>query len=653
MLCIVKMATRTRPLEAQVDLRLGQIAVRTGRLTDAQLQQALEEQAEGLRRGRKKPRRLGVILSEKGWLTDAEVFAALEEQEAWVLAQDVRRREDGLLGRILVDAGLAEAPRVEECLQMQAAAIDAGTDPPPRLGDLLVEKGHARREDIEQALELQAGVRFACPECARAWDVAELASGDLATCPSCGGTLEARPAVDEPEPAPAPPPTAAVETPLPALMGRYRLLSQVGQGAMGAVYEAYDTQLDRKAAVKVLRSEIRGAADEAEIRRFVHEAQMAARLPKHPGIAEIHEIGVHEGRHFIAMELVEGRTFEAWRKASGRPLRELVRVLRDVAVAVQHAHDHGVLHRDLKPRNVLVTPGGTACVVDFGLALAAEDAAGGICGTAAYMSPEQAEGAADLDGRCDVYALGVMLYEVLSGRTPFEGRSRQELLRKLKTEAVAPPGGFARSRAFTTVDAAIEKICLRALARERKERTATARAFAAELTLWLEAKDRKPAGPAVEPGPRRPRPRWALPAAGGAALLVVLGVAFFPRGYAEVAELRRAKAHAEAGQADAARSVYEGILKRSPGHEKALRGRDLMVRHLLAEAAADVDEAVAGVDRARGAAEAAEAALRGATLATEGRLREAREAARRRLKDAEERLAGAREALRRWTSDVR
>ncbi len=443
-----------------------------------------------------------------------------------------------------------------------------------------------------------------------------------------------------------------------ATLGRYRLQARLGRGAMGEVYEALDVPLDRKVALKLLRSEFLGPAGQKEVERFAREAQMAARLPKHSGVAEIYEIGLHDGHHYIAMELVRGQTLSEWRKAPGRSLRDLVRVLRDVAVAVQHAHDHGVLHRDLKPGNILVDGQGRATVVDFGLARPSDPAgdpagrSGVICGTASYMSPEQAEGAKDIDVRCDVYSLGVMLYEVLAGRPPFQGGTREELLEKLRTQAVAPPGGFARSRPYSTVDAGIEKICMKALSRDRAGRTSTARAFAAELTLWLEMRERK--APAAALAPRTSRPRWLLPAAAGAGLLAVLLAALLlSRGSGEEADLRRARLQAEAGNAEGALSVYEGILKRSPSHASAREGRDRMLRHLLAEAARDVEDAVAAVERERAQAAQVEAALRNASLADEGRLREQRGAVARRLEEAEARLGKAREALRRWTGEGR
>ncbi|HYE98011.1 MAG TPA: serine/threonine-protein kinase, partial [Planctomycetota bacterium] len=310
-----------------------------------------------------------------------------------------------------------------------------------------------------------------------------------------------------------------------------------------------------------------------------------------------------------------------------RPVREQVRVLRDVAVAVQHAHDHDVLHRDLKPGNILVDPEGRPYVVDFGLARLEGDLAlsgvGIVCGTASYMSPEQAEGRADVDHRCDVYALGVMLYEVLSGRTPFTGKDRGEILGKLRSDAVAPPGGFARSRAFSSVDAAVEKICLKALAKDRDKRTGTARALAAELTVWLDQSRERKAPAAPKPARRLPRWAWGA-AAGGVAVLLLVAFLLRPRPAAPPdPDLKRARLAAEAGQAEAALAIYQSILERDPDNPHARQGVDVMRRHLVSEAAAEVDDALSALERVRSA---------GSNTA-----------------EAQARLDRARERLKKWT----
>ncbi|HLY76052.1 MAG TPA: serine/threonine-protein kinase, partial [Planctomycetota bacterium] len=539
------MSLGTTGLEPRLDLRLGQMAVRKGHLTAAQLQEALEEQARGVRRGRKRPRRLGVILAEKKFMTDTVILALLEEQEARLLSEQRRRREDVLLGRILVDALLIEVSQVEECLALQAQALEAGAEV-PLLGDLLVEKSYASRALIDQALELQAKVHLCCTACDQEQRISELPADSLDQCPACGGPLEALLEPDiEPQAAdPSSPPSDPLEE--VSSIGRYRVIRPLGQGAMGTVYEALDPELGRKVALKILRHDLEpGAGSTAsEVNRFLREAKLVANLPRHAHIVAVYETGEQAGRHYIAMERIEGATFSEWRRKGGIPLRKQVRILRDIALAIQHAHDHGVLHRDLKPGNILVDAGERPYVVDFGLARTvapgSEDRPGLVCGTPDYMSPEQAQGSRDLDGRCDVYALGAMLYEVLSGKPPWKGAHPDEILLKLRSgESPPPPGRAARFRSFSSVDAGIEQICQRAIAAKVSDRTATARTLATELTLWMEAKD-KASRDALRGAGKWTRRRILILTAGAGLLAIALAVGLRPAGLSPAQrELRR------------------------------------------------------------------------------------------------------------------
>src|SRR5436190_19237434 len=200
--------------EARVDARLGKLAVQKGRITPEQLQQALEEQRLGVQRGRKKPRRLGVILASRHLLTDDQVLELLEEQEAHVAAQEQRRREDRLLGQILIDGGFAESDKVEACLRIQEESILYGAEEIPLLGELLLEKGFATAEGIEEALDLQRGVPLVCRRCGEELRVGGIGMPMPETCPQCGEALEpvnAEPAPPPPPPAPEPAPPAAPE----------------------------------------------------------------------------------------------------------------------------------------------------------------------------------------------------------------------------------------------------------------------------------------------------------------------------------------------------------------------------------------------------------------------------------------------------------
>ena len=228
----------------------------------------------------------------------------------------------------------------------------------------------------------------------------------------------------------APGPAAARAPDLPPRVGRYRPLRVIGQGGMGVVYEAEQEEPRRRVALKVIRPEL---ATEDLRRRFAHESLFLGRL-QHPGIAQVYEAGTAETPDgplpFIAMELVDGARLHEWARggAAGRQaLRERVELMIALCDAVHHAHQRGLIHRDLKPGNVLVDGEGRPRVLDFGVARPADvdlgtslvTTHGELVGTLSYMSPEQLAGDPnDLDTRSDIYALGIILYEILAGRFP-------------------------------------------------------------------------------------------------------------------------------------------------------------------------------------------------------------------------------------------
>src|SRR5690242_21842366 len=207
-------------------------------------------------------------------------------------------------------------------------------------------------------------------------------------------------------------------------IGGYRLESSVGEGGMGTVYRALDTKLNRPVAIKFLSDEL---ADAAARRRFQREAQMASSL-NHPHILTVHDIGEFEGRQYIVTEFVDGGTLKDWAKAEKRSWWQIVELLTGVADGLAAAHTAGILHRDIKPGNILVAKNGYAKLADFGLAkldasVAREETAtltNVVMGTIPYMSPEQASGEA-LDARSDIFSFGVVLYELLAGKRPFGG----------------------------------------------------------------------------------------------------------------------------------------------------------------------------------------------------------------------------------------
>jgi serine/threonine-protein kinase len=637
--------------EARVDLRLGKLAVAKGFLTPAQLKDALEEQRLGVQRGRKRPRRLGVILAAKHFLTDDQVLALLEEQEARLAAMNQRRAEDQLLGRILVDGGFSTAENVARCLKIQEESIQYGADEIPLLGALLVEKGYATRESIEEALELQRGVPVVCGRCGEEVRVGGVQSSDV--CPKCQAPLEEEDPAPAPAPEPEPPPPpmpAPAAAPEIQRLGRYVISGKLGRGAMGEVYEALDPALNRNAALKVIRNELDGArgADSREVERFMQEARLAAKLSKHPHIVSVYEADVADGLHYIAMELIRGRTLAEWRKDGHLTVRQQVKILRTVALAVHYAHEHGVLHRDLKPANVLLDGEQKPYVTDFGLARAQEpgststDAeARRVCGTPQYISPEQAQGLPGVDRRTDIYSLGVMLYETLEGHPPFKESTRAATLQKVVHDPVPPFSGAGRARAFTTSDPDIQRICLKALAKKPEDRYPTAEAFARDLAQWLEKKSSAPGPTQEETTVVWKRPPVRIGAAVAAALLVVLvaAVALPASSRKESrADLAQADRLLKCGDAAGAFKHFEQALRKDPSDPEARAGREEAKGKLIAAALAELDRAMSELDKARQEVEKIAKRPKPQTLDEEQHLVEDRRAAEEKVRKAEDRL---------------
>ena len=258
--------------------------------------------------------------------------------------------------------------------------------------------------------------------------------------------------------------------------GRYRILKRIGSGGMADVYLAEDEVLGRRVAIKILNE--RHARDDQFIERFRREAQSAAAL-SHPNVVAIYDRGEAEGTYYIAMELLDGRNLKELIVARGpAPPRIVVEYTRQILAALAYSHRHGIVHRDIKPHNIVVDRDGRVKVTDFGIARGGASQmteAGSIVGTAQYLSPEQARGE-PVDARSDLYSLGIVLYELLTGSVPFTGDSPVEIAMKHLSTTPPPP-----SEVREGVPHELDLVVMRALAKDPDERYASAEEMDADL----------------------------------------------------------------------------------------------------------------------------------------------------------------------------
>ncbi|GEM_PF-1476964 len=427
---------------------------------------------------------------------------------------------------------------------------------------------------------------------------------------------------DAPTPATIP---AQAGRQLPATFAGYEILGEIAQGGMGIVYKARRVDLDRMVALKVMIAGEHATTEMLE--RFHLEAKAAARL-EHPNIVRIFEVGAEGARHFFTMAYIEGKPLSNLIRQGEVSPRRAMEITRKIALALAYAHAQGILHRDVKPSNILIDPAGEPHLADFGLA---KDVAGGgitapgaTLGTPAYASPEQLEGDQTQVGpRTDVYSLGATLYEMLTGRSPFVGDSALEVIARVLYEELEPP-----RKVNPKIQPDIETICLKAMEKDVDRRYAGAAELAADIGRYLDgepisARPTSWIGRHVHRARRSPR---ALIAAAGAVLVVLLcGIWIVAKSQMRDEEVLRgledasrwskgARAAADrAGRKEAltkARLALVGVLNLDAGNATATR----MIVHLDGELASIDAEERAGRERATREASDAEEALKKADL---------------------------------------
>jgi WD40 repeat protein/tRNA A-37 threonylcarbamoyl transferase component Bud32/tetratricopeptide (TPR) repeat protein len=399
---------------------------------------------------------------------------------------------------------------------------------------------------------------------------------------------------------------------LPAVVvrhfGDYELLHELARGGMGVVYKARQISLNRTVALKMILSG--QLATDAEVRRFYQEAEAAAGLD-HPGIVPIFEVGEHDGHHFYSMSYVEGRSLSQRMAAGPLPAQPAADLVRQVAEAVEYAHRRGVIHRDLKPGNVLVDAQNCPRVTDFGLAKKLDTdssltVTGSVMGTPSYMPPEQAAGrVAEVGPASDVYSLGALLYCLLTGRPPFQASTPVETLRQVIEDDPVPPRTL---NGDTPRD--LQTIVLKCLHKERQRRYRSAEALAIDLGRWLRGEpiEARPVGSAERLG------RWCLrnPVVAGLIasmvfllVAVAVGSSLAAYQYLLLAERQERTARAETnarGRADAlaAQERETAAAERHARTEadrlkgiaeaKSAESRQRLVAHLVAEGVKPLEE---------------------------------------------------------------
>jgi tRNA A-37 threonylcarbamoyl transferase component Bud32 len=442
--------------------------------------------------------------------------------------------DDLLLGQIAVQKGIVRADQLEAGLREHAASQTRGET--PQLCEILIRQGAMTTDDLVRLVREQS----------------QRAEG------------------------------------LPVLP-RYDVQARLGEGATAVVYRAWDRELRRPVALKILR-ESAGFSEIAR-QRFRREAQAAAGL-SHPNVITVHDAGESEGRLYLVMEIVEGKPLSEVFRDAAAPVKDRIRLIERAGRGIAAAHEKGIVHRDLKPQNILVAAGGEPKVADFGLAHMVDSTTaltrtGTTLGTPLYMSPEQVEGKAkEISPRSDVWALGAILYEALFGAPPFIGETHLEIYERISRGEPPPP------KPGQAIPRDLETIALKALEKDPARRYPSAQEFSDDLRRYLdgEAVSARRSPPWVKVWNRHRRALIVVAAALLAAAVGVVAVQGRQAAKARAA-LSQAAQDEKQGRIQEARDGYRLVRDLDPSHAEALRGFQRMEEELARRQQAILDQA--------------------------------------------------------------
>lgn len=450
---------------------LGNILVELGFITEDQLHQCVKDQEAML-----KPPLLGDLLVTRGIITRESLDRALAIQKERLSANP----DAVLFGQLALERKMIDQRKLGECIRDQIRSNRHGVR--VHIGQVMLSKGYISPEQFLDLVNGQKKELRRCVSC-ELYLVVDPAS-PMENCKSCGGTvvkIKTPAEITEAISRVRRPSSTGIIVRAVTSLGKYQIINEIGRGGMAIVYKAKDTVLRRYVALKVIRQE---SDNLVLVRRLHKEAVVASRL-HHPNIVTIYEVDEVDGVHYLSMDYIDGLELQDYIARKQPESRDMLRLFVKICRAVDFANQNGVVHRDIKPSNVLVKEDGEPVITDFGLAKSTEQdlsltREGTAMGTPYYMAPEQVTGSIDqIDARTDVYALGVVLYELLGGISPFIGKSAMDIYQKILSSM--PQKLSKRMR----IEPELESIVFKAIEKEGIMRYQTAGEFADDMERFL------------------------------------------------------------------------------------------------------------------------------------------------------------------------